>query len=287
LDEIVNDASITVDTETTFYDSNADYALYQGTQLSISDIGVENDQKFINSSWLDFFKQYVVPSIEDKMEFNKVVTAIDYSNDEIIVQTATQEYTANKVIVTRPVKLLQNQAIAFSPVLPTNKMQAINEVVVWDGCKAFIEFSEKFYPAYTLFDVPLTQGDKAYYDAAYGQNTNQNILGLYAVGVGTLPYVQLSDAELISYLLDELDGIFNGQASATYVKHIFQNWNEEPFANGAFLNYNENSQRINTLSESVDNKLFFAGDAYTNGTDFSSVHSAARSAKAAVEELVG
>jgi monoamine oxidase len=287
LDEIVNDASITVDTETTFYDSNADYALYQGTQLSISDIGVENDQKFINSSWLDFFKQYVVPSIEDKMEFNKVVTAIDYSNDEIIVQTATQEYTANKVIVTIPVKLLQNQAIAFSPVLPTNKMQAINEVVVWDGCKAFIEFSEKFYPAYTLFDVPLTQGDKAYYDAAYGQNTNQNILGLYAVGVGTLPYVQLSDAELISYLLDELDGIFNGQASATYVKHIFQNWNEEPFANGAFLNYNENSQRINTLSESVDNKLFFAGDAYTNGTDFSSVHSAARSAKAAVEELVG
>lgn len=85
----------------------------------------------------------------------------------------------------------------------------------------------------------------------------------------------------------DIFGIFNGQASATYVKHIFQNWNEEPFANGAFLNYNENAQRINTLSESVDNKLFFAGDAYTNGTDFSSVHSAARSAKAVVEELVG
>ena len=41
------------------------------------------------------------------------------------------------------------------------------------------------------------------------------------------------------------------------------------------------------LGESVNNKLFFAGDAYTTGSDWSSVHAAARSAKRAVDELVG
>ena len=192
------------------------------------------------------------------------------------------------MILTVPVKLLKNQAISFTPSLPSDKIQAINSVTVWDGCKAFIEFSEKFYPAFIVFDdPPLLQGDKLYYDASYGQNTSQNILGLYAVGAGTLPYVQLSDEDLINHILGELDAIFDGQASATYVKHIFQNWNEEPFANGAFIYYHENAQRIKALTKSVDNKLFFAGDAYTDGNDYSSVHSAALSAKKAVEELVG
>ncbi|MEM7512506.1 MAG: FAD-dependent oxidoreductase, partial [Bacteroidota bacterium] len=72
----------------------------------------------------------------------------------------------------------------------------------------------------------------------------------------------------------------------TYVKHVFQNWNAEPFARGAYIYDQENWRRIRTLGESVDGKLFFTGAEYTTGDDWSSVHTAARSAKRAVEELV-
>lgn len=287
-DEIVNDSSVQVTVDTTPYDSNVDYALHEGTQLSIEDIDFTNDQKFINATWFDFFNQYVAPSIEAKISYNKVIESIDYTGDKIFIRTATEEFLADRVIVTVPVKLLQNAAITFTPQLPSEKQDAINDVTVWDGCKAFIEFSEKFYPAFTSFNINLqTTGQKLYYDAAYGQNTNQNILGLFAVGTGTLPYVELSDSELIDYMLNELDGIFNGQASANYVKHIFQNWNEEPYARGAYVYDNENWRRVRTLGESVGNQLFFAGDAYTTGNDWGSVHAAARSAKRAVSELVG
>ena len=124
-----------------------------------------------------------------------------------------------------------------------------------------------------------------YYDAAYGQQTSRHVLGLFAVGTGTLPYVNLSDAELIDYMLAELDELFDGQASANYVQHLFQNWNVEPYANGAYIYDQENWRRVRTLGQSVDNKLYFAGDAYTSGDDWSSVHAAARSAIRVINEL--
>ena len=287
-DEVVNDSTINVTIETTPYDESVDYALFEGNQISLSDVGFTIDQKFINSSWLDFFKQYVIPSIEANVMFNKIVTEVDYSTDEVIVKTADEEFKGAKVIVTAPVKILQNQSIQFTPSLPNDKLEAINEIKVWDGCKAFIEFSEKFYPAVTAFDIqPASDGEKLYYDAAYGQNSDKHILGLFAVGTGTLPYVNLSDADLIAYMLNELDEIFEGKASDSYVKHLFQNWNDAPFANGAYATSYEKWQLFRTLAESVNDRLYFAGDAYTDGSDWSSVHTAARSAKVAVEELIG
>jgi monoamine oxidase len=286
-EEIVNDTSVQVEVPTTLYNPAKDYGIFEGMQISVEEVGFTIDQKFINGTWFDFFEQYITPSVKAQISYNQVVTALDYSGDEIMVKTANDTFVADKVIITVPVKMLQNAAITFMPELPSKKVEAINKVKVWDGCKAFIEFKEKFYPTFTAFEIsPASDGQKLYYDAAYGQNTSQHILGLFAVGTGTLPYVQLSDADLIDYMLTELDGIFNGQASKNYIKHIFQNWNKEPFIKGAYVYDDEDWRRVRTLGESVDNKLFFAGTAYTTGDDWSSVHTAARSAKRAVNELV-
>ncbi|MEL6659984.1 MAG: FAD-dependent oxidoreductase [Bacteroidota bacterium] len=68
---------------------------------------------------------------------------------------------------------------------------------------------------------------------------------------------------------------------------MVQNWNAEPYANGAYVTAYEDGREVAILGQSVSNKLYFAGDAYTTGYDWSSVHAAARSAKRAVGELVG
>ena len=286
-DEIVNDPTTQVAVETTPYDPEVDFGLFEGIEIGVEDIGFTIDQKFINASWFDFFEAYVVPSVRDKINYGKIIQSIDYSGDAVVVNTADEQFTADRVILTVPVKMLQNGAIDFIPALPGNKADAIANVTVWDGCKAFIEFSEKFYPTFVGFNIqPETAGQKLYYDASYGQNTSQHILGLFAVGTGTLPYVELSDSALIDYMLAELDEIFDRKASATYVKHLFQNWNAEPFANGAYVVDHENWRRVRTLGESVNNKLYFAGDAYTTGDDWSSVHTAARSAIRAVNEML-
>lgn len=286
-DEIISDPTVAVEIETTPYNHEVDYGLFEGQRVSVSDIGFTIDQKFIDATWFDFFDRYIVPSISDKLTFNTVVEAIDYSGDKVVVSTSAEEFNADQVVVTVPVKMLQNQSIQFIPELPTSRQDAIGQVTVWDGCKAFIEFSTKFYPAFIGFDiVPETAGQKLYYDAAYGQNSAQNILGLFAVGTGTLPYVELTDAELIDYMLSELDEIFDGQASANYLKHTFQNWNADTYSNGAYVYDYENWRTIRTLGESVGNKLHFAGDAYTTGDDWGSVHAAAQSAIKTVTEIL-
>ncbi|MEM8910039.1 MAG: NAD(P)-binding protein, partial [Bacteroidota bacterium] len=55
LDEIINDASVTVNINTTPYDPNVDFGILQGQQISLSDVGFDEDRKFINSTWFDFF----------------------------------------------------------------------------------------------------------------------------------------------------------------------------------------------------------------------------------------
>ncbi|MEO1021965.1 MAG: NAD(P)/FAD-dependent oxidoreductase [Bacteroidota bacterium] len=285
--EIVNNPSVQVDTKTTPYDPTVDYALFEGEQIPMADFGFSIDQKFIGSSWFDFFERYVVPSVESSITYNEIVQSIDYSNQTILVRTSDGEFEADRVIITTPVKLLQTGSISFNPELPESKRTAINEVTVWDGFKAFIEFSQKFYPAAVGFTItPETAGQKMYYDAAYGQNSDRPVLGLFTVGSGTLPYRELSDDALIDVMLTELDELFDGLASEYYVQHTSQNWNTEPFAQGAYVYDHENWRRVRTLGQSVDNKLFFAGTAYTTGEDWGSVHTAARSAIRAVNEIL-
>lgn len=285
--EIINDAAVTPDVTMIPYDMANDYALYNGQQLSLADIGVEVDQKFLNASWLDFYEAYVLPSVAAHIEYNKLVTSIDYSGDQVVVEAGGQTYSADKVIVAVPVKILQNDVIAFNPALPADKAEAISQVTVWKGCKGFIRFTEKFYPAFTIYDIPETSGEKLYYDAAYGQNSGMEVLGYFGMGTGTEPYVSMSDSDRIAFMLEELDELFDGQASANYVDHLFQNWIDDPYANGAYVWQYESPSRFPKLQASVNDKLFFAGDAYTNGSDWSSVHTAARSARQAVAEVVG
>ncbi|MEM7722813.1 MAG: FAD-dependent oxidoreductase, partial [Pseudomonadota bacterium] len=104
-------------------------------------LGNYPDLKFVGGTWLDFYEQYILPSIASFITYNTAVNAIDYSGGQVTVSTSNGNFTADRVILTVPVKLLQGGAISFTPALPSARQSAINNVVVWDGIKIFIEFS--------------------------------------------------------------------------------------------------------------------------------------------------
>ena len=290
--EIINDNSTNIDITTVGYNSSLDFGIdaEDGEQITLSEIGLVIDRKFANSTWLSFFETYVLPSVASKIIYNSPITNIDYSSDAVVVtDTDGQEYNAEKLIVTIPLKILQNGSVNFNPQLPNNKQNAINDATVWSGFKAFIEFSNKFYPTFISYTTtPETAGQKLYYDASYGQNSIQNVLGLFSVGTEAETYINLnSDSERIDFMLNELNAVFNSNiASSSYIQHTFQNWNAEPYADGAYVYDYERFNRFYRLGQSVNNKVYFAGDAYTTGNDWGSVHAAARSAKRAVQEMI-
>jgi monoamine oxidase len=264
--EIVNDSSISVDVET---------------------IADSPDRKFVNSSWFSFFEEFIVPSISNKIVFNTIAESIDYSGDRIIISTQNGEYVADKAVVSVPLKILQDGDVRFTPNLPQDKLEAIGSTTIWEGFKAFFELSDKFYDDEKEFVItPSSDGEKIYYNAIIGQNTSENIIGLLTVGKPASDYISLSGDELRDFILDELDTIYVGQATPNYIKHITQNWNNEPFIKGGYMTNNADSQTVRKRGESVANKIYFAGGADTKGEDWVSVRTAAQSAKVAVEELI-
>ena len=289
LQKIVNDDSVGVATEIVAYGPEAMAGYYEEGELYTEEL-TDSDLKFVDSTWFDFYDSYIVPSIADKMRFNTQITRVAY--DETGVELTDQNgetYEATQLIVAVPLKILQDGDITFAPPLPSNKQEAIAEANIWGGIKVFLEFSEQFYPtALSLPENMTNTGQQLYYDAAYGQDTDKHILGLFAVGSKAEPYQALDPATAVrDYILAELDEVFNGRATKTYVKHIVQNWNEEPFIRAAYYADSADWLLPPVFSEPVDDKLFFAGTAFTNGHDWGGVHNAAQSARDAVELVLG
>lgn len=293
LTNIVNNPNTDIKTQLQAYSGREKIGFYNNGKLHFSSLtdafGDDfSDKKFINSTWFDFFATYIVPSIRTKIRLNTQIVSINYQGKQVI---ATDHkgvtYQASKVIVTAPLKILQDGDIRFKPSLSTKKVNAIQTAPVWGGIKVFLKFTKRFYPTYLVFPDSETQtGQRAYFDAAYAQKTASNILGLFAIGSQAEQYQQLSGNAQRDYILNELDEIFDNKASATYVKHIVQDWNNEPFIRSAYLADVASSSISRTLSTSVNHKLFFAGDAYTQEDDWGGVHNAVRSARDVMKEIL-
>lgn len=249
-----------------------------------------SEWKFKNSTWFDFFDEFVVPGVSNRINLSTPVTSIDYSGSRVQVETAGQTYEADKVIVTVPLKMLQNGSIDFIPSFPAEKSTALEKVDMPDGIKIFIEMEEDFYPDITVDGglgdfINDETGEKIYYDAAFRKDSNTNLLGLFTVGPQASKFTELSsDQESANALMDELDQIFDEKASRHYVQHIVQNWSKEPFIGGSYSHYRDYGA-MDVLKRPIDDKVFFAGEAYSDESQ-ATVHGAAETAWSVVKRIL-
>lgn len=253
---------------------------------------VYSEWKFRESTWFDFFEQYFVPQLTDELILNTPVTSIDYTADQVVLNTATgQRYQADKVLITVPLTILQQERIDFTPALPAAKKEAISQVSMGDGIKVFIAFKTKFYPDVLTFGnifKAIRAEEKLFYDAAFGKASKDNILGLFTINKAASAYTKLSsEQEIIRKILGELDAIFEGKASPNYLRHIVQNWSAEPYIRGAYsYEFTENQwDTVSLLSRPVADKLYFAGEALSVENQ-AMVHGACESAYAAVAQVL-
>lgn len=260
---------------------------YDGT-LRIAPIADEADLKFVASSWLDFFDTYVVPGIADTLRPDTRVVGIDATGEHVTVTDERgSSIDADAVIVTVPVSILRARTIAFTPDLDAAMWAAIDDVEVWGGIKVFIEFDERFYPTFLTFpDSDTRAGQRLYFDATHGQDSDANVLGLFAVGGPAAAYQGLDDDALRALVLAELDEVFDGAASRSYRRHLTQDWSAEPHIRQAYVADHADWRLVRTLGRPTSERVLFAGDAYTDGENWSEVHVAARSARVAVERFL-
>ncbi len=242
---------------------------WQNGRLTNLNVGeaVYGEYKFKNQTWYDFFDQHIVPDIQNKITFNSPVTQIDYNGDKILLSDENgNSFEGDKVVVTVPTTILQSNMITFSPEIPQTRINALQKASMPDGIKVFMKFSQRFYPDLLIYNAESSQsnGELLYYDAAFRKESseNENVLALFTVGQNASQFTDIATNDaLIEYILNQLDEVFDDQASMYYLDHVVQNWSKEPFILGSYTYLESNDETIATLRENINEKVYFAGEA--------------------------
>lgn len=231
------------------------------------------DYKF-EQTFFDLFGQHIIPLVEENVRLNSVVSQINYKNDTITVtDKAGIVHNADKVIISVPITVLQDGDIDFSPSLPSEKTTAFGKIGMGAGMKVFLKFSEEFYDENIL-------GGKicaAYANEKVGKVGNDNVLLAFVMGEQAEALTALgSDQAITQTLLEELDGMYSGQASRFFVDAHVHDWTSTPYVRGAYSYSKVGIGNARTVAaQSVDDKLFFAGEAMNLNGHHQTVHGAA------------
>jgi lysine-specific histone demethylase 1B len=232
----------------------------------------DDDFKF-EETYFDLIDKQIASQVKDQILVNTIITKIDYSQSEIILTDSNNNtFNANKVIITVPISILKSGDIQFIPALPDEKTAAFAKIGMDAGMKVFLKFSNKF------FDQNIIGGSvcAAYADDSIGKAQNDNILLAFIMGEQAEYLTALgSDAAITNALIQELDIMYNGQASASFIASHVENWTTNPYVKGAY-SYSTigmgDARKI--ASQALSEKLYFAGEAMNTNGHHQTVHGA-------------
>jgi monoamine oxidase len=217
-----------------------------------------------------------------------VVTGLDYGRSPVQVQTSSGEMTADFVIVTVPLGVLQNGRITFTPGLPSQKQGAIQRLGMGNYEKIALKFPHIFWQLEPQWLNYLGHEETSLYAAwlNYAHFSNQPILITTHAGSRAQRINRFSDEELIAGCLTTLRLLF-GPDVPQPVAYVRTGWETDPFSLGSYSYYKVGSRAGDRelLAEGVNGRLFFAGEA-THPHYFGTVHGAYETGVRAAREVM-
>ena len=247
---------------------------------------VSGDEDFkFEKTYFDVINEFIAQPISGKIKFNSPVASIDYSNNSIsVIDINGQNYSADKVIITVPISILKLNEINFIPSLPNEKTESFSKFGMGPGMKVFLKFSSKFYK-----DV-LYGGSVCgtYVDDTVGKPTSDHIMLAFVMGDQAENLHSIgSDIAITNALLQELDTIYNGQATAAFIASSVIDYTAKPYIKGAY-GYSTvgmgNARQ--EAAKPINNKLYFAGEAMNTNGHHQTVHGAIESGYKAVVDIL-
>ena len=109
----------------------------------------------------------------------------------------------------------------------------------------------------------MKNGEKVFYDIAFEKGAKTNILGFLCKGDETEKYYTLkSEQEIINQLLKELDDMYDGKASQTYMnEYLLENWGQHQFTQGTWTQaFQEKGSNLKVLNPPLSKMVYFAGE---------------------------
>jgi monoamine oxidase len=220
------------------------------------------------------------------IRYQTPVTQIRWNAAGVEVQTeAGTTYTAKQVVITLPLALLQQNAVAFEPALPDSKLSAIHGLGSGSITKLILKFDSPFWERKQEFFL-TTLDTQMWWRPGWGQQNEQAILTAYTGAKGAEKLGSLGKKGAIQTALNDLEKMFGVELGDRLCDAMFVNWQADPYARMAYSYVPVNGAGLRSqLAQPLDQILFFAGEA-THPTRASLVHGALESGIRAAHEIL-
>lgn len=230
-------------------------------------------------------------------ELNTILTGIDYSGSKVILQGtrggAPFSEEVDKVVVTVPVSILRED-IVFTPALPDSKKTALENLGMDAAVRVVLDFKQNFWSKASTY----VWGHPALpemFTAGYGRSELNKTMSFTVFGQSAEMLSAMAGEEVVPFILQTLDQIFDGKATRDVRRHDDQtviyelfDWSKTPFIKGgiSYLKPGASHDNRASLAEPVGEVLFFAGEASDVSGDAGTLNGALLSAERAASEVV-
>ncbi len=219
------------------------------------------------------------------VRLNTVIRAVDWSNRGIRVIAADDvEYVADRVVITLPLALLQNHAIAFTPELPDWKQQAIDGIGISHIIKLILKFDAPFWPAdwehcHTHLDTQL------WWRSGYGFDSEAPIVTAFVGDMGGDRLRAMGEAKATALGVWHLEQMFGVDLRGRLVAAKMVDWSADPQIQMGYSHTAVGGAGCRELlGQSIADRLFFAVEA-TSVLRPATVHGAIESGWAVADAI--
>ncbi len=195
------------------------------------------------------------------VQLNCRAERIDWSGREVVVSTSRGALQARSVLCTVSTGILASGHLAFSPELPSWKREAIEGLPMGTLNKVGLHFDQDIFGPdgrgfyYLSRDEPGAIGFEA-------SVTGDNVAVVFSGGRHAVWLEQQGPRAGQAYALDQVAGVFGNDVRRRVTRSIVTAWSTEPATLGAYsCALPGQAQQREVLAKSLDDRLFFAGEA--------------------------
>lgn len=228
-----------------------------------------------DSSFFRGFDQFLGHLVNGlNIQLDQIVHHVQHNDKGVKIATYNDVFHAKHAVVTLPLGVLKKGQIAFRPALPARKQEAINQLRSGVLNKLYLQFPSVFWEK-EAGSILVNNEHSPFRDFlnVYKYTRQPVLLSSFSSAYGE-ELERWSDDEITDAAMSLLTEKYGSAIPAPLSSKITR-WGSDPFAHGSYsLHHSESSpDDMVALSETVDNRLFFAGEA-TNPDDYASVQGA-------------
>lgn len=263
---------------------------YSGSAQRLSVRWYDSDRAFDGDEALFVQGFRVIPEFLAQglqIELGQIVKEIQWDQGPVRVMTQTTEFTADHVVVTLPLGVLQAGQVRFTPELPVSKQTAIAKLGMGVLNKCYLRFSRVFWPTDVdwLQYIPEHHGEWTEW-VSFKRVANMPILlGFNAADRGR-EIEAWSDRQIVASAMQTLKTIY-GASIPEPIDYQLTRWATDPFSLGSY-SYNPvgaEPRMRRELATPLGRSVFFAGEA-SEQDYFGTAHGAYLSGLRAADEIL-